>query len=164
MQNNRSIFAHAIPRSRRALARTSFLKSHMTDSKNSMQTLNRGRVAHGYFGNQGVMGCAMTTCFRHGVSANMDTPLSVKNSSSPCNFFCSHNHSLFSCVTPTVAQLKEMSTLFLNYFAWWHDYAMKGQIRFLRGRLKFGGAANSAPFPSAVVVFDKQNGEGDAKR
>lgn len=36
---------------------------------------------------------------------------------------------------------------------WWHDYAMKGQIRFLRGRLKFGGAANSAPFPSAVVVF-----------
>lgn len=37
--------------------------------------------------------------------------------------------------------------------AWWHDYAMKGQIRFLRGRLKFGGAANSAPFPSAVVVF-----------
>jgi site-specific DNA-methyltransferase (adenine-specific) len=41
--------------------------------------------------------------------------------------------------------------------AWWHDYAMKGQIRFLRGRLKFGGAANSAPFPSAVVVFDKQD-------
>ena len=37
--------------------------------------------------------------------------------------------------------------------AWWHDYAMKGQIRFLRGRLKFGGSANSAPFPSAVVVF-----------
>jgi phage N-6-adenine-methyltransferase len=37
--------------------------------------------------------------------------------------------------------------------AWWHDYAMKGQIRFLRGRLKFGGAANSAPFPSEVVVF-----------
>jgi len=34
---------------------------------------------------------------------------------------------------------------------------MKGQIRFLRGRLKFGGAANSAPFPSAVVVFDKQD-------
>lgn len=77
MQNNRSIFAHAIPRSRRALARASFLKSHMTDSKNSMQTLNRGRVAHGYFGNQSVMGCAMTTCFRHGISANMDTPLSV---------------------------------------------------------------------------------------
>jgi len=37
--------------------------------------------------------------------------------------------------------------------AWWHDYAMKGQIRFLRGRLKFGSAKHSAPFPSAVVVF-----------
>ena len=37
--------------------------------------------------------------------------------------------------------------------AWWHDYAMKGRITFLRGRLKFGGHKNSAPFPSAVVVF-----------
>ena len=36
---------------------------------------------------------------------------------------------------------------------WWHDYAMKGEIRFLRGRLRFGDATNSAPFPSAVVVF-----------
>lgn len=37
--------------------------------------------------------------------------------------------------------------------AWWHEYAMKGQVRFIRGRLKFGGHANSAPFPSALVVF-----------
>ena len=37
--------------------------------------------------------------------------------------------------------------------AWWHDYAAKGEIRFLRGRLKFGSAANAAPFPSAVVIF-----------
>lgn len=37
--------------------------------------------------------------------------------------------------------------------AWWHDYAMRGEIRLLRGRLKFGNAKNSAPFPSAVVVF-----------
>ena len=37
--------------------------------------------------------------------------------------------------------------------AWWHDYAMKGKITFIRGRLKFGGQKNSAPFPSAVVVF-----------
>lgn len=36
---------------------------------------------------------------------------------------------------------------------WWHRYAMKGEIRFLRGRLKFGDAKNSAPFPSAIVVF-----------
>jgi len=37
--------------------------------------------------------------------------------------------------------------------AWWHDYAMKGDITFIRGRLKFGGHKNSAPFPSAIVVF-----------
>jgi phage N-6-adenine-methyltransferase len=37
--------------------------------------------------------------------------------------------------------------------AWWHDYAMKGEITFLRGRLKFGDSKNSAPFPSALVVF-----------
>ena len=37
--------------------------------------------------------------------------------------------------------------------AWWHDYAMKGEVRFLRGRLKFGTAISSAPFPSAVIVF-----------
>lgn len=35
----------------------------------------------------------------------------------------------------------------------WHDYCMKGEIRFIRGRLKFGGQSNSAPFPSAVVIF-----------
>ena len=40
--------------------------------------------------------------------------------------------------------------------AWWHDYAMQGNIRFLRGRLKFvafDGVKSSAPFPSAVIVF-----------
>ena len=36
---------------------------------------------------------------------------------------------------------------------WWHDYAMHGKIEFIRGRLKFGGHSNSAPFPSAVVIF-----------
>jgi len=36
---------------------------------------------------------------------------------------------------------------------WWHRYAMRGQIVFLRGRLRFGGAETSAPFPSAIVIF-----------
>ena len=37
--------------------------------------------------------------------------------------------------------------------AWWHDNAMEAtEIRFIRGRVKFGGAG-PAPFPSAVVVF-----------
>jgi len=37
--------------------------------------------------------------------------------------------------------------------AWWHNYAVKGLVEFVRGRLKFGGHRNSAPFPSAVVIF-----------
>lgn len=38
---------------------------------------------------------------------------------------------------------------------WFHDYCTKGRIEFIRGRLKFGGSKNSAPFPSMVVVFEK---------
>lgn len=48
--------------------------------------------------------------------------------------------------------------------AWWHDYAMRGEIRYVRGRIHFltGGVqmthatrsgATPAPFPCAVVVF-----------
>ena len=39
---------------------------------------------------------------------------------------------------------------------WWHEYAIKGNVEFIRGRLKFGGSKNSAPFPSAVVIFGKK--------
>lgn len=35
-----------------------------------------------------------------------------------------------------------------------HEYIYnKAEIRFVKGRLKFGGSKNSAPFPSMVVVF-----------
>jgi len=36
---------------------------------------------------------------------------------------------------------------------WWQDIATLGEVRFLSGRLRFGGADTGAPFPSAVVVF-----------
>ena len=36
---------------------------------------------------------------------------------------------------------------------WWHNYCMKGEITYIKGRLKFSDARDSAPFPSAVVVF-----------
>jgi len=37
---------------------------------------------------------------------------------------------------------------------WWHDYVMKAsEIRLYSGRLCFGKAKSSAPFPSALVVF-----------
>jgi site-specific DNA-methyltransferase (adenine-specific) len=39
---------------------------------------------------------------------------------------------------------------------WFHDIAMPNarEIRFLRGRLKFGNATTGAPFPSMLIVFD----------
>lgn len=45
--------------------------------------------------------------------------------------------------------------------AYWHDHIFDhaAEIRFIRGRLKFGDGKNSAPFPSAVVVFDGTNKE-----
>lgn len=37
---------------------------------------------------------------------------------------------------------------------WFHDYILgKAEIRFIKGRLKFGGSKNSALFPSIVVIY-----------
>ena len=36
---------------------------------------------------------------------------------------------------------------------WFHEYCLKGSIRFLKGRLKFSKSKNSAPFPSMIVIF-----------
>lgn len=37
---------------------------------------------------------------------------------------------------------------------WFHGYCARGRVIFLQGRLKFGGAKSSAPFPSMVVIFE----------
>lgn len=40
---------------------------------------------------------------------------------------------------------------------WFHDFVYGyAELRFVRGRLKFGEAATSAPFPSLVAVFRPQ--------
>ena len=37
---------------------------------------------------------------------------------------------------------------------WFHNYILgKAEIRFIKGRLKFGENKNSAPFPSIVVIY-----------
>ena len=37
---------------------------------------------------------------------------------------------------------------------YFHDYILhRSEIRFVKGRLKFGEGKNSAPFPSMVVIF-----------
>lgn len=46
--------------------------------------------------------------------------------------------------------------------AWWQRFVWEEngstprqnvEVRFIKGRLKFGGSRNSAPFPSAIVIF-----------
>lgn len=37
---------------------------------------------------------------------------------------------------------------------WWHEDIMTAdEIRFVKGRLKFGGAKQGAPFPSALAIW-----------
>lgn len=53
------------------------------------------------------------------------------------------NHSeIVVCLVPSRTDTK-----------WWHNYAMRGEIRFIQGRITFEGAKNPAPFPSAIVIF-----------
>lgn len=53
-----------------------------------------------------------------------------------------HEHATVVCLVPSRTDT-----------AWWHQFAMKHEIRFLRGRLKFGDCEDCAPFPSAIVVM-----------
>ena len=41
---------------------------------------------------------------------------------------------------------------------WWHEY-VEGIVtpRFIKGRLKFGGQTGPAPFPSAIIVWRRDN-------
>lgn len=53
--------------------------------------------------------------------------------------------------------------------SWWHEYCMRGEIRFIKGRLKFINRMlpsykkgkkfkiSPAPFPSAIVIFRGKN-------
>lgn len=36
---------------------------------------------------------------------------------------------------------------------WWHNYCMKGEVRFVRGRPKFKGCVHGLPQPLAIVIF-----------
>lgn len=42
---------------------------------------------------------------------------------------------------------------------WFHEYLYNKpnvELRFIRGRLKFGGSKNSAPFPSMLAIFRRE--------
>lgn len=61
---------------------------------------------------------------------------------------------LFACIAgTTVVMLLPART----DTKWFHQYIYNRsnvEVRFIKGRLKFGGHQNSAPFPSMIVVFN----------
>ncbi len=41
---------------------------------------------------------------------------------------------------------------------WFHNWVLgKAEIRFIKGRLKFGDAIHNAPFPSMAIIYKPQN-------
>ncbi len=38
---------------------------------------------------------------------------------------------------------------------WFHNYCIHGTVWFIKGRLRFGGAKNQAPFPSMIAIFPR---------
>lgn len=41
---------------------------------------------------------------------------------------------------------------------WFHDFVSKGEYYFIKGRIKFSGNQNNAPFPSLVSIFYPHGG------
>lgn len=39
---------------------------------------------------------------------------------------------------------------------WWWNNCLHAEIRFLKGRLRFGGSGWNAPFPTAIVIFGRK--------
>jgi hypothetical protein len=67
-------------------------------------------------------------------------------------------HGVSACLQSSVARAAAGETVVCLIPArsdthWWHSYAGKGEVRFIRGRVKFDGHRSGAPFPSCVVVF-----------
>ena len=47
---------------------------------------------------------------------------------------------------------------------WFHNWVIgKCEIRFIKGRLKFGNATNAAPFPSMLLIFKNVNNGKNTK-
>lgn len=62
------------------------------------------------------------------------------------------------CVEETTTGNCELAVMLLHARTdtrWFHDYIYHkaDEVRFVKGRLKFGGQTTNAPFPSMVVVF-----------
>lgn len=46
--------------------------------------------------------------------------------------------------------------------AWWHEYALQAEIRYIRGRVAFGDGEGTAPMPVCLLVFGEDYPPGPA--
>jgi len=61
--------------------------------------------------------------------------------------FDEREHAITVCIIPARTNTR-----------WWHDYCMKGEVRFICGRPKFKGCIHGLPQPLALVIFGNLNG------
>lgn len=79
-----------------------------------------------------------------------------------CRVFCNppYGRNIGKWVEKAYNESKKENTLVVMLIPartdtkYFHDYIyFKAEIRFIKGRLKFGGSKNSAPFPSMIVIY-----------
>lgn len=79
-----------------------------------------------------------------------------------------YGRSLYQWISKAYLEMTQNKTIVLLLPArtdtkWFHDFCIKAtEIRFIKGRLKFGDAVNAAPFPSMVVIFENRRNDANA--
>ena len=78
------------------------------------------------------------------------------------NVFCNppYGREIGKWVKKSFEESKKQNTLVVMLIPartdtkWFHEYIYKkAEVRFIKGRLKFGGAKYNAPFPNMTVIF-----------
>lgn len=77
--------------------------------------------------------------------------------------FCNPPYSnIYNFIEKGLIEIKKGNSKLIVYLLpsrtgskWFHELVIKhnGEVRFIRGRLRFGNGKNSAPFDSIVVIF-----------
>ena len=88
--------------------------------------------------------------------------MDLNNAGGGQTVFCNppYGRAIKDWVKKSSEEVKKPNTTVVMLFAartdtrYFHEYIYgKAEVRFIKGRLKFGGSTTSAPFPSMVVIF-----------
>jgi len=147
MKDFPSLFAHSIPSPSFLMQRVGYgISRDMSHPYNLPNMLNSFLMAHRNLEDKRIH---RTTVFRSltgEILPDMYAALAINNPSKPSNVCVFH-------IAPQRINATRKVALMTAKVNWWHDYCMKGEIWFIRGRLCFDDAKQPAPFPSAIVIF-----------